>query len=501
MTLGRRVTLTLALVAAVVSTLGGTAAWVATRTVLKGNVDDALVAQVERFRQGDRPAELMQALDALVGPDGAADAQDVALDGDDADRRRLERLGRDGDPARFTAPPARFGGPADYAQAIVPRGRVTLRGDLELPIDDEDRRAVRDGGTSRPRTVHVGGAPIRIVTAGVPGGGIQFGRPVSVLRSTLTTLALVLGVLGIVTVIVAAALGRAAARRVLRPVTDLADAAAHVEATGALDRRLPVTSTDEVGALTARFNGMLHRLQGSRDALDRSLAEQRNLVADASHELRTPVTSLRTNAEVLLEDSDAIPADERERILVDLRDQAEELSRLVGDLTELARDESGPAGGTVPVEVRAAIDEAVARARRDHRDATFVVDPGPDVAVDARPDRLARALGNLLDNAALHAAARGSITVTHDADAGGHVTIRVVDHGPGIAPADRERIFDRFWRGDGSRERPGSGLGLAIVAQVARRHGGVAWAEETPGGGATLALRLPLRRASPSSPA
>ncbi|MGE4427829.1 MAG: ATP-binding protein [Solirubrobacteraceae bacterium] len=487
-------TLTVALVAALVSILGGAAAWFATRSVLKGNVDGALVAQVDRFRDGTRLAELMRALDGLVGVDGTADAQDDGSDPSDADRRRLERLGRDGDPARFTAPPPRLGGPADYAQAIVPRGRVTLRGDLRLPVGDEDRRIAREGGTSGPRTVHIDGDPIRILTAGVPGGAVQFARPVTVLRDTLRTLALVLGALGVVAVLVAARLGRAAARRVLRPVSDLADAAAHVQATGDLDRRLPVVSTDEVGALTARFNGMLQRLQGSRDALDRSLAEQRNLVADASHELRTPVTSLRTNAEVLLEDSDAIPPEERRRILVDLRDQAEELGRLVGDLTELARDESGPAGGTVPVDVRTAIDDAVARARRDHRDATFVVVSGPDVTVHAFPDRLARALGNLLDNAALHGTADRPVTVTHDAGTAGHVTIRVADHGPGITTADRERVFDRFWRGDGSRERPGSGLGLAIVAQVARRHGGRARVEPTPGGGATLVLEMPIRR-------
>ena len=101
----------------------------------------------------------------------------------------------------------------------------------------------------------------------------------------------------------------------LRPVTDLAAAAGHVEATEDLDGRLPVCSADEVGELTSRFNGMLARLQGSGAELDRSMVEQRNLVADASHELRTPVTSLRTNAEVLLEDDEALSPEERRGIL------------------------------------------------------------------------------------------------------------------------------------------------------------------------------------------
>jgi two-component system sensor histidine kinase MprB len=303
-------------------------------------------------------------------------------------------------------------------------------------------------------------------------------------------------------------------------VTDLAAAAAHVEATEDLDGRLPVQSEDEVGELTRRFNGMLARLQGSRAELDRSVVEQRNLVADASHELRTPVTSLRTNAEVLLEDDEALSPQERRGILADVRDQAEDLGLLVADLIELARGDAPDRGADEPVALDALVEECVGRARRDHRGVAFGTDLRP-VVVAGRPDRLARAVQNLLNNAALHGAdgegrvevevgvdgAAGALwagvrgggsdgpsagTAAGGTPAGGMAVLRVVDHGPGVPADDRVRIFDRFRRGDSARSRHGSGLGLAIVRQVATVHGGAVEVEDTPGGGATFALRLPL---------
>lgn len=482
MPLRRRLALTVALVALVVVVASGAAAWLATRSVLQGNVDDALRAQ------GRAAAE---------GPGGGLGRRVPGF---------VPSPGDVGGTVRLRIPPPREGGPSEYAQILTADGATALRGDVALPVTATDRAATGAGLTVGPRDVTVDGAHLRMITvpvstaararyaeAGLDVSAMQFARPMAGVDHALRTLWVVLLLVGLVVVATAALLGRAAARRVLRPVTDLADAAAHVEATADLDRRLAVGSQDEVGELTRRFNGMLSRLQRSRTELDRSMTEQRNLVADASHELRTPVTSLRTNAEVLLEDDDTLPAAERRSILEDVRDQAEDLGLLVSDLIELARGDAPDHGADEPVALDALVAECVGRARRDHRGVTFAEDLR-HVVVAGRPDRLARAVQNLVNNAALHGTdGAGAVEVRVGPDVvAAEAVVTVVDHGPGVPPADRERIFDRFRRGDTARGQHGSGLGLAIVRQVAVVHGGGVHVDETPGGGATFVLRLPL---------
>ncbi|HZU40043.1 MAG TPA: HAMP domain-containing sensor histidine kinase, partial [Solirubrobacteraceae bacterium] len=278
-------------------------------------------------------------------------------------------------------------------------------------------------------------------------------------------------------------------RRVLAPLADVARTAQHVSETEDLSTRIRVAHPDdEVGQLATRFNAMIERLQGSRAALDESVRAQRQLVADASHELRTPVTSLRTNIEVLLAGDTLDPADRR-RLLGDVVEQTEELSALVGDLIELARGDL-PLGAAEDVRLDRVVEETVARARRNAPGIHFESTLTP-VVVHGVPERLARAIGNLLDNAARHSPASGTVEVRVD---GAGVSVR--DHGTGIEPDDLPFIFDRFYRGTNSRARQGSGLGLAIVRQVAEQHSGSVSAANAPGGGALFTLSLP---ASPLS--
>ena len=201
------------------------------------------------------------------------------------------------------------------------------------------------------------------------------------------------------------------------------------------------------------------------DRLERSQAAQRQLVADASHELRTPVTALRTNAELLLEQEDLTPA-QRRALLDDVVDQTEELTALVADLIELARGDQ-PADEVHDVRLDALVGEAVERARRHAPHVDVRRRRSSPRRVDGVPDRLGRAVNNLLDNAAKYSPAGGAVEVTQR---GGAVTVR--DHGPGVPDAELPHIFDRFFRATNAREQTGSGLGLAIVKQVAERHGG-----------------------------
>ena len=278
-------------------------------------------------------------------------------------------------------------------------------------------------------------------------------------------------------------LGRVAARRVLAPLGEVAQTAQHITETEDLTSRIQYRADDEVGQLATRFNAMIERLQGSRAALDESVRAQRQLVADASHELRTPITSLRTNIEVLMA-GDALSEDDRHRLLADVLEQSEELSALIGDVIELARGDL-PITSAEDIRLDRVVAECLTRARRDFPDVRFESSFEP-VVVDGVPERLARAINNLLDNAAHHSAAGGLVEVIVDQHG-----VRVRDHGTGIDPADLPYVFDRFFRGANSRSRQGSGLGLAIVRQVAVQHGGSVEAANAPDGGAVFSLRLP----------
>jgi two-component system sensor histidine kinase MprB len=270
-------------------------------------------------------------------------------------------------------------------------------------------------------------------------------------------------------------LGRGVARAALTPVTRLTEATEHVTTTGDLRRRIETSGNDELSRLATSFNAMLA-------ALERSLDQQRQLVADASHELRTPLTSLRTNIE-LLGRTDEMDEGARSQLLKDLSDQVEELTALVGDLVELARGNE-PVFSIDDVALGELVQATVDRARRRWPNVRFETHLNESI-VRGTPERLGRAVGNLLDNAARWSPNGEAVEVgVHDSE------ISVRDHGPGIAEPDLPHIFDRFYRATSARGTPGSGLGLAIVRQVAESHGGRVVVENAEGGGARFRLQL-----------
>jgi two-component system sensor histidine kinase MprB len=303
-------------------------------------------------------------------------------------------------------------------------------------------------------------------------------------NSTLAELRLILLFLTLGGAALASLLGWFVARTALAPVRRLTAAVEHVAETQDLGERIDERRRDEIGSLARSFNSMLVVLDDAVHRLDESARVQRRLVADASHELRTPVTSLRTNIEVL-ERADELPAEERTRLIADVVEQLAELSLLINDLIELAREDEHI---ETPEDIRfdILVAEAIERARLHAPQARFIADLEPTL-VSGVPSRLDRAVNNLLDNAVKFAGTDEPIEVRlRD----GELAVR--DHGPGIAADDLPHVFDRFFRGARSRALPGSGLGLAIVRQVAELHAGSVSAAAAPGGGTVVRLRVPV---------
>ncbi len=339
------------------------------------------------------------------------------------------------------------------------------------PTSPRERAVAGESLNHTLRTVNRDGIEYR--TATVQAGSdtaLMFVQSAEPIEQTLDRMALVLLLVGAGGIVAAALIGLAVGRSALLPVRRLSAAAEHIARTEEL-APIPVTGDDELASLATSFNKMLVALRASRD-------RQRRLVADAGHELRTPLTSLRTNLELLAQADrqGGMQPHQRDEILSDVTSQVEELSTLVGDLVELARDE--PLSRTPePLDLADIVARAVDRVRRRAPAATFDVGTSPWWVL-GEAQILERAVTNLLDNAAKWGPAGGTITVRLSE---GRLT--VADQGPGVKPEDLPMIFERFYRADDARTMPGSGLGLSIVRQAAERHGGtVAIANRDPHG-------------------
>jgi len=381
---------------------------------------------------------------------------------------------------RLYLPNGPLGGSSVYAQLVDADGRVIPPKGPHTELPDIAGAREVAAGDREPffSEVEIAGSRLRVYTAQTePGRAIQVARSLDEADDTLSQLAVVLALVSLGGIALAGALGFFVSRAAVAPVERLRRAAEQVATTRDLSRRIEVGGSDELAALAASFNLMLN-------ALDDSLDAQRQLVADASHELRTPLASLRTNIEVLTH-SDVLGDREREELLGDVTGQLEELTELVGDLVELARDADYEQEPATVLRYDLLVAEAIERRRSTAPSVAFQLDSEP-CFVRAAERRVERAIANLLDNAVKWSPPGGTIEVRV---AGGELSVR--DHGPGFAPEDLPRVFDRFYRSATARGLPGSGLGLAIVRQVAETQGGRVTAANAPGEGAVITLRLP----------
>jgi two-component system sensor histidine kinase MprB len=384
----------------------------------------------------------------------------------------------DGFPNRVEPEP--FGAASGYVQFISAQGQVFVPGGQgsapsKIALTPGDRAIARRGSGASLTDRSAGGTKLRVLTLGTPpSGAVMVAQPLTQVNNELSHVLLILALIGAGGVVLAALLGALVARTALAPIARFTERTEQLSGNLDLSHRLEVQGRDELARLAESFNGTL-------DALERSLQAQRHLIADASHELRTPISSLRANIQVLGE-ADRLAPEEQASLRADIVAELDELTALVGDVVELARGTA--ADGSVDdvrldEVVRSTAASARRRADRDGEvDFELALEP---TIVRGQADRIGRAVSNLIDNARKWSPAGASVEI---ALVDGVLSVR--DHGPGFQEADLPFVFDRFYRARDARMLPGSGLGLAIVRQAAEACGGFVEAHNAPGGGALL---------------
>jgi two-component system, OmpR family, sensor histidine kinase MprB len=372
-------------------------------------------------------------------------------------------------------PPEPFGGPEGFAQLVLPSGHVVRRpgSNESVPVDSRAREIARGGSGEHLTDTTVNGTHLRVLTRGAgASGAVQVARPLDEVDRQLDRVLVVLLLVGAAGVALGAALGALVARTALSPVASFTRRTEELASDGDTSQRIETDRTDELGRLARTFNTTL-------DALERSVEAQRHLVADASHELRTPIASLRANIQTL-EQAQRLPAAERESLRADILQELDELTSLVADIVELARG-AKPGELVDDVRVDRIVEDVAGRASARAQDGVTLDVRTEPTLVRGEPERIQRAISNLVDNALKWSPDGATVEIEL---AGGGLSVR--DHGPGFSESDLPHVFERFYRADNARALPGSGLGLAIVRQAVEAHGGQVQATNAEGGGALL---------------
>jgi len=449
MTLRRRIAAAVALVVATVVLALAAIGYVTVRAQLRGEIDQALEARGAPFTQ--------------------------------------EREGPPRPGGVKTPPPAPFGGASGYFQFVRANGTAfTGEGPPLLRYGARAIAIARTGKGSYFTDETVRGTHLRVLAVPDPdsSSAVLIARPLTEVDDVLDDLLVTDAIVIAVGVLVAALFGGLIARAAIAPIVRFTRRSESIA--GALDpsQRLEETGTEELVRLASSFNRTLQ-------ALERSVQSQKNLVADASHELRTPISALRSNIQIFLE-SHRLPESERSALQASILAELDQLTKLVTDVVELARGH-GRDEGTEVFRLDAIVEEVVARSQRRAPLLAFDVELEPTL-IEHDVDRVERAVANLLDNARAWSPSGGTIAIRLD---DGTLTVR--DHGPGFAEQDLPHVFDRFYRADRARRMPGSGLGLAIVRQTAEARGGFVEALNAPGGGGLLRVSFgpPLSQPGP----
>ena len=466
MTLRARIAAVAGLAVAVAVLLAAVVVYVAVRSDLRGQVDASLRQRAAAFA-----ALPPQGAPGTPGTPGAGGNGSVGGGGPPPG----------GGPPSFptSVAPGRFGGPSGFVQFVDPTGAVDVpsgQGSSPTIAPNSAERAIAARGRGRllaDRTVR--GTHLRVLTLGAgPRGAVLVALPLTTVDHELSHILLILALVGVAGIALAVLLGALVARTALTPIARFTRRTEQLTGDPDLSRRLEVSGRDELARLAVSFNATL-------EELERSVAAQRHLIADAGHELRTPIASLRANIQVL-QDAARLAPEDREALRRDIIDELDELTALVSDVAELARASHGELAAD-DVRLDEIVAGAVERTRR-RCDLRFEVSLQPTV-VRGAGERINRAVANLLDNARKWSPPGGLVEIElRD----GVLCVR--DHGPGFQEADLPHVFERFYRAESARGLPGSGLGLAIVRQAAETHHGYVRASNAPGGGARLEVNF-----------
>lgn len=394
------------------------------------------------------------------------------------------------------SPPEQFATTDTYVQLIYPTGQVAKRsenlGSRQLPIDPA---LIADSIEGVPGyvTTMVDGSRMRIYSSpsGITFNGrpiviVQVGRSLAEIDSTLKALRDVFGAGIALTLVLASGMGWLIIRQGFLPITEITALAERIQRAEDIRQRIGYQGPmDEVGRLAATFNKMLERIQ-------RAFEAQQRFLADASHALRTPLTAIQGNVELLL----AGPHDpEGERVSLEaVRRETRRLSRVVGDLLLLAQADAGQGFQRTPVEMMTLVLEVYQQART-LADGVHITLGHEDIGLVAGdPDRLKEVLLNLTDNAIKYTPDGGKVTLSLYAD-GPWVRAEIADTGPGIPAEHLPHIFERFYRVPGIKARQGrpsgTGLGLPIAKWIIEGHGGRLTVDSRVGQGTTFTIWLP----------
>jgi two-component system sensor histidine kinase MprB len=370
------------------------------------------------------------------------------------------------------------------ASRPLPKGAFKLvlpRSSTAVQVTVLKRKPGASPTVSRSRfiTTTAKGVPTRVLSISSRNQIVTISRSLLDVDHNLSRLKWLLVFISVGGIGAAAILGALVSGRAVAPLRRLTESTERIVETGDLSERTGQRGRDEISRLSTRLDELLA-------SLETSLRTQRQLVADASHELRTPITTLRANIGLLARPG-ALEESERVELLDDVEDELEAMTTLVGELVELARGEEPD---IVPREFRLdeVVQSVVDRTAKRAPTISFRTQLEPSVIVGI-PERVERAISNLLDNARKWSPSGETVDVAvHD----GLVEVR--DRGPGIAADDLPLVFNRFYRSPAARGMPGAGLGLAIVKQIADAHGGSVTVDQASGGGAILRLQLSSTR-------
>ncbi len=453
-----RLALVFGVLVAVVALVVGSISIISAGSEINNDVDRFLKSRADDISSGirQRPAQRINRRGTRPNPDDGRTNADAPLSGE------------------VSAPNTAVDADA-VVQVIDVDGTVATGSGIELPVEDEDLAVLEMPGSSIYRTVEINGESYRMYTTFINGGALQVARNIESTSAVLGSIRTRTIFFAVVLSVLAAVIGWLIARSVTKPLRQLTSSVDSVAATQDLNTTVAFTDRDdEIGRLANGFDDMLGALRTSRK-------QQHQLVENAAHEMRTPLTSVQANVDFLARAND-VDETTRQEMLSRASAQLRELNSVFTEIVELATDSRDPA----TYEIADLADIAQSACARFEMRATVPVElQSTPCLVHVEPASIERAIGNLLDNAAKYGGNTPITVVVNN----GQLSVR--DRGPGLGDADLTRVFDRFYRADSTGDKPGSGLGLAIVSKIVTDHGGQAIAENHPDGGARIGFVLP----------